>query len=154
MDVLNIPKGSGNWCQGQHQPLISKELFDVVQGKIKSGKATYKYGEKEFAFLGSMICGNCGSSLTAQDKNKKLKNGSIKKYTYYGCSRNKDKQCKNLYIREEQFIERIIKLLKNIQIPEEDIKEKLRMEIERFSHLQAQVFKIKYVGKVVFFDKK
>ena len=89
-----------------------------------------------------MICGNCGSNLTAEEKLKKLKDGSIKKYIYYGCSRNKDKKCNNLYIREEDFIKQIVELLNDIKIPEEDIKNKLQTEIDRFNSLQQQVFKI------------
>ncbi len=144
---FEYPKGSGNWCKGQHQPIISKEIFDIVQRKIKLGKANYKYGEKEFAFLGSMVCGNCGSNLSAVEKHKKLKNGKINTYIYYGCNRTKDMHCKNRYIREEQFIKEIIKLLKDIDIPEEDIKEKLRIEIERFGHLQKQVLKINNIER-------
>ncbi len=144
---FEYPAGSGNWCQGNHQPIITKELFEIVQRKIKLGKASYRYGEKEFAFLGSMICGHCSSNLCAVEKHKKLKNGGVNKYIYYGCNRTKDLKCSNRYIREEQFIEQIVKLLKDIDIPEEDIKEKLRIEVERFAHLQKQVLKINNVER-------
>ena len=144
---FEYPMKSGNWCQGQHQALITKEVFEIVQRKTKLGKINYKYGEKEFAFLGSIICGHCSSNLTAMEKCKKLKNGNISKYIYYGCSRSRDAFCKNRYIREEQFIDQIISLLKDIEIPEEDIREKLKTEIERFSHLQKQVLKINNIER-------
>ena len=34
MENLNIQKDSGNWFDGLHEPIISKELFDAVQEQI------------------------------------------------------------------------------------------------------------------------
>jgi len=41
-----------------------------------------------------MTCGLCGSGVCADEKFKKLKDGSVNRHIYYGCSRSKDKNCK------------------------------------------------------------
>jgi site-specific DNA recombinase len=73
--VFEYPRGSGNWYTGKHQPIITKELYDMVQTQIKS---TFVRSEmKEFAFTKLMTCGLCGSGISASDKFKKQKNGSV-----------------------------------------------------------------------------
>ncbi len=39
-----------------------------------------RYEKQEFAFTKLMRCGKCGSGVTADDKYKKLKDGSTAKY--------------------------------------------------------------------------
>ena len=34
--IFEFPKKSGNWYNGKHEPIISKELFDQVQSQMKS----------------------------------------------------------------------------------------------------------------------
>ncbi|MBP7898439.1 recombinase family protein, partial [Candidatus Gracilibacteria bacterium] len=73
--VFEYPKNSGNWYQGKHEPLITKELFDQVQEQVKS--QFVRSEGKEFAFTKLMTCGLCGSGITADEKFKKQKNGNI-----------------------------------------------------------------------------
>ena len=73
--VFEYPEKSGNWYQGKHEPIITKELYDKVQQQLKIDY-TIKYGMKEFAFTKMITCGHCGSGITADDKFKKLKNGT------------------------------------------------------------------------------
>lgn len=86
------------WYTGAHKPLISKELYDQVQ----LSKGAYKgiWGSKTFAFRGLLKCGQCGADITAQDKFKTLKNGDIKRFIYYNCTRRKDPNCPEKYINE------------------------------------------------------
>lgn len=126
---FEYPKGSGNWYQGKHTPIITKELFDLVQESISIHIITKQ--NKEFAFTKIMLCGLCGSGITADEKFKKQKNGKIHKYVYYGCCRNNDKNCKSGYIREEGLIEQLEKLIDKIHLDEIGMKEKIKAEIER-----------------------
>ena len=66
---------------------------------------------KEFAFTKLMVCGKCGSGVTAEEKYKKLRDGTSRKYIYYGCTRARDRQCKNKYIQEPALIKQLIKLV-------------------------------------------
>jgi DNA invertase Pin-like site-specific DNA recombinase len=101
--IFEYPANSGNWYKGKHKPIISEELFNKVQKQLKTDEVIAKES-REFAFTKLMKCGYCGSGITGQEKYKKLKNGDIAKYIYYGCTRSVDKYCKNKYIREEELI--------------------------------------------------
>ena len=84
-------------------------------------------------------CGLCGSDISAEEKFKALKDGSTNRYVYYGCSRARDRNCKNKYIREEELIEQIIKILDKVSINELGMKMKLEEDISRFNRLQTVI---------------
>ncbi len=128
--VFEYPSKSGNWYTGKHEPLISKELFELVQSQIKS--QILRTGEpKEFAFTKLMTCGLCGSGISAEEKFKKLKDGSVNKHIYYGCARSKDPNCKREYINEPDLIEQLAQLMENVNLDESSIRQKIEIEVER-----------------------
>ena len=86
---------------------------------------------KEFAFTKLMTCTLCGSGITADEKFKKLSNGTMQRYVYYGCCRFKDKNCKSGYMREEDLIEQLANLMDKIDLDEIGMKERIKAEIER-----------------------
>jgi len=47
--VFEYPLKSGNWYQGKHKALITKELYDEVQKQLKGNELKTRQ-EKEFAF--------------------------------------------------------------------------------------------------------
>lgn len=91
------------WYDGAHKPLISKELYDLVQQTRGVNKGVW--GSKAFAFRGLLKCGQCGADITAQDKFKTLKSGNVKRFVYYNCTRRKDPNCKEKYINEDKLRE-------------------------------------------------
>ncbi len=128
--VFEYPAKSGNWYTGKHEPLISKELFELVQTQIKS--QILRTGEpKEFAFTKLMACGLCGSGVCADEKFKKLKNGSVNRHIYYACTRSRNPDCKREYINEPDLIEQFIKLMDNIDLDEISIMQKIKDEVTR-----------------------
>ncbi len=140
--VFEYPAKSGNWYTGKHQPIISKELFDQVQAQVKS--QTLRISEpKEFAFTKLMTCGLCGSGITAEEKFKKLKDGSVNRHVYYSCSKSKDKNCKCGYISEEELVNQFIKFIETIDINEIEIKEKIKAEVERIKKFQRVLLSTK-----------
>jgi DNA invertase Pin-like site-specific DNA recombinase len=127
---FEYPKESGRWFQGKHVPLINKDLFDDVQRQLHiqikvSGK------NKEFAFTKMLVCGTCGSGVTAQEKYKTLKDRTVNKYTYYGCTRSRDINCKEGYIEEKDLIKQLTEIIDQIDLDSSGIKKKLGDEIER-----------------------
>lgn len=127
--VLEYPKRSGNFFQGKHEPLIAKELFDLVQQQLKS--QLLRTEGKEFAFTRLLTCGLCGSGISAIEKFKNLKNGSVNRYVYYGCTKAKDTYCKCGYINEPELIEQFIQLIDKIDLDETTISSRLKNEVER-----------------------
>ncbi len=135
--VFEYPKKSGNWYQGKHEPLISKELYDLVQSKLRRESTIRR--THEFAFTKLIICGLCGSTFSAEEKYKQLKDGTVAKYIYYGCCRSKDRMCKNSYFREEELIDELVKLIDQINFNDVGIQKKLEDELKRFNKFQRVV---------------
>jgi hypothetical protein len=128
--MFEYPKNSGRWFQGKHTPLISKDLFDEVQKQLQLQRKS-KGKNREFAFTRLMTCGLCGSGVTAEEKYKSLKDGSVNKYIYYGCTRARDINCKGGYIEEKVLIAQLLELMDKIDLDKSGIKKKLEAEIER-----------------------
>jgi site-specific DNA recombinase len=136
---FEYPKESGNWYEGKHQPIITKELFEKAQEQLKRGNILRE--NREFSFTKLFTCGLCGSGITAEEKYKELKNGTTAKYIYYGCTRAKDRNCKNPYIREEELITELLHIIDQVDINELGMRAHLEDEIRRFNLLQKVVNK-------------
>lgn len=119
------------------RPIFDKELFDMVQQQIKS--QVIKSEGKEFVFTKLMTCGLCGSGISADEKFKKLKNGSINRHVYYICTKSKDRNCKCSNINEEDLLEQFEQLIDKIDLDEIGIKERIKVEVGRFKKFQKFV---------------
>ena len=139
--VYEYPRASGNWYTGKHDPIISKELFQKVQAKLAQN-SEHKTYTKEFAFTKLITCGLCESGVTADEKFKPLKDGTVNRYVYYGCSKKKNLDCKAGYVREEVLIEELLKIIDRISLDELELKTKIKQEIERFSEFRNDVLKL------------
>jgi len=135
---FEYPKKSGRWFQGKHIPLISKELFDAVQKQLHI-QIRAPYQNKEFAFTRILSCGACGSGVTAQEKFKNLKDGSISKYIYYGCTRSRNINCKEGYLEEKVLISQLTEIIDRIDLDRSGIKKKLEAEIERHKKFHSGI---------------
>ncbi len=135
--IFERPRESGNWYQGKHQPLITQELFEKVKAQLKRDQIVRE--TKEFAFTKLFTCGYCQSGISAEEKWKQLKDGGANRYIYYSCSRARDRNCKNKYIREEELITELLKILDKVNINELGMRQKLEDEINRFNIFQRSV---------------
>lgn len=135
--VFERPRESGNWYQGKHTPLITQELFEKAKAQLKRDQIVRE--TKEFAFTKLFTCGYCGSGISAEEKWKQLKDGGANRYIYYSCSRARDRNCKNQYIREEDLITELLKILDKVNINELGMRQKLEDEIARFNIFQRSV---------------
>jgi site-specific DNA recombinase len=132
---FEFPQGSGTWYDGVHEPLISKELFDLARSSIKS-QVVKSYG-KEFAFTRMITCGVCGSGIIADEKFKNLKDGGVNRHVYYRCCKSKDHSCKNPAINEDDLITAFQNMTDDLELNTVTLNEKLKHEIQRFKKLQA-----------------
>lgn len=135
--VFEHPRESGNWYTGKHEPIITQDLFEKAKVQLKRNQIVRE--NKEFAFTKLFTCGYCGSGISAEEKWKPLKDGTSAHYIYYGCSRGKDRNCKNKYIREEELITELLKILDKVNINELGMRQKLEDEIARFNIFQRSV---------------
>lgn len=116
--VFEYPKGSGNWIQGKHPPMITKNEFLVVQ-EILSGRSKPRPQKHSFIYAGLFQCGNCGASITPDYKIKKQKNGNIHHYIYGRCTKQKKVKCSEKYIEQKELEKQILEYLKRLQLPKE-----------------------------------
>ena len=135
--TFEYPRNSGNWYEGKHEPIVTKELFDKVQEQLK--RDNIQRQSHEFAFTKLMVCGLCDSMISAQEKYKQLKDGTVSKYIYYGCGRSKDRHCKSEYLREEELVEQLVKLLDQLDFNRLGMQQKFEEELKRFNKFQRGV---------------
>lgn len=135
--VFEYPRNSGQWYTGKHDPIITQEVFEKAQAWLKRDKIVRE--NKEFAFTKLFTCGYCGSGISAEEKYKQLKDGTHARYIYYSCSRARDRHCKNKYIREEELITELLKIIDQMNINELGMRQKLEDEINRFNIFQRSV---------------
>ncbi len=90
---------------GNHQPLISKTMFDKVQFNLDN-KGTVKRNAHSFPLRGFLVCGECGCKITAE-----IQRG----HTYYRCTKSKG-NCGQKYVRAEELNEQVESILARIEI--------------------------------------
>jgi len=100
----------GQTYQGNHEPLISKDLFDRTQA-VLNGKFHPSKNKKVFPFNNLAVCGTCGCKILGERK-KKL-------YNYYHCTFSKGRHNGIGYIREERLAEMFKEPVKRITINED-----------------------------------
>lgn len=136
---FEYPSKSGNWYQGKHEAIITRELFEKAKAQIKRERVV-RSETKEFAFTKLLTCGLCGSGVSAEEKFKAIKKtGLTARYVYYGCSRSKDRDCHGGYIREEELIEQFIRFMDHINLNESGVKIKFEKELERYNKFNRGV---------------
>jgi site-specific DNA recombinase len=136
---FEYPKNSGKWYDGAHEPIITKELFTIVQEQIKSQILEPRSQQKEFAFTKVMTCGLCGSGITADEKFKKQKNGNVHRYVYYKCTRTKDPNCDCGFINENDLISQLQNLIDDIDIKVVPMRDKITAEVKRYKQFQQML---------------
>ncbi len=123
---FEFPRRSGKWYKGTYTPIITKELFDIVQKKLarRSYPPRKVRGSTDFMFNHLMRCGHCGSGITGQETRKHFKKRDVT-YIYYSCSRGKDRRCKALYPNERDILPQLANLIDKVDIDFIGMQEKL-----------------------------
>jgi site-specific DNA recombinase len=108
----------GHVYLGKHQPLVTHELWERVQGVLDSRHAKKNRRVKhDFAFSGLIACGHCGCSVVGEIKKQR--------YVYYHCTGYADKcqgnptTCRRKYVREEALEVQFTELLGRLRFDDE-----------------------------------
>ncbi len=109
-----ILEREGKTFPGKHQPMVTIDEFERVQQLLgRPGRARAK--DREFAYTGMIRCGECGFSVTAEEK----LNRYGYRYTYYHCSKRRlDYRCRQPYISVLNLERQIGTFLGEISVPE------------------------------------
>ncbi len=131
---FEYPKGSGKWYEGNHKPIIDKELFLEARKQLQVPIKT-KWGSKEFPFKQFLKCHNCGSSIVGEEKFRKLTNGKTRRHIYYHCSRQVDLKCKELAVLEETIVKELNLMCNELITDLREIEPGLRDAINKFTRM-------------------
>jgi site-specific DNA recombinase len=80
------PYVPGKEHKAHFQPMITRDEYDRVQILLGDKGRPRLSVNKQFALRGFINCGECGCSVTAELKKKKLKNGRVNEHIYYHCT--------------------------------------------------------------------
>ena len=125
------PEKSGKWYKGEYEPLVSKAMFKRIQDKLTQAAPTGRT-RKHFAFSRMLRCGLCGSGISAEEKRKILKDGSMSRRVYYRCTGGGGSVCKGVVIREDELIEQLAETVDQLDINELGLRSHMEAEISRF----------------------
>ncbi len=105
--------------EGNHEPIVSKQLYDKVQDALKARSKPPRYSKNNPQVLCGLIrCGTCRMMITAEYKLKRQKNGNTHEYVYYRCSRkSKTIKCSEPAIRENDLYRQLPPLIKKYALP-------------------------------------
>jgi DNA invertase Pin-like site-specific DNA recombinase len=106
MGLIRIYRTSETFA-GNHQPLVSRSLFDRVQ-RVLRGKTNTRIQRHEFLFRRLLRCAHCGYSLIGERQ---------KGHIYYRCHVN---TCPTRTIREEEVQTEIVRTLRLLQFAQEE----------------------------------
>ncbi len=113
---FEYPLKSGNFHQGNHQPMITREEYERIQILI-GRKSAPRQKKHDITYRGPIKCGECGAMITAENKIKRQQNGNVHHYTYYHCTKRKDENCSQKCIEEKELEKQIAEELSKIEIP-------------------------------------
>ncbi|HEX2896756.1 MAG TPA: recombinase family protein, partial [candidate division Zixibacteria bacterium] len=97
---------------GSHVPMISFAEFEKAQ-EILMRRTNPRPKKIEFAYTGLITCGECGASITAENKVNKYG----RRYVYYHCTKRKGGvKCLQRVIEQKTLEDQIISFLQSITI--------------------------------------
>lgn len=140
---FEYPTSSGNWYKGKHKPMISRDEFERVQ-RLLGRKISTRSQTREFDYTGLFECGECGATITAEDKVqcicseckykfscknalecpkcttaiKDMTAPKILEYVYYHCTKRVKPNCTQRSLTKIEFEKQIDSYLSKIQISE------------------------------------
>ena len=120
---IGLIKHNNEIYEAKYQPILSRQLFEDVQKKLKERSRPRKSKIKhDFPFLGLLRCNNCQGMITAQ--------WAKGKYRYYRCSKKHGK-CSQPYISENQLAEKLKSHLQTVAICD-DWKKKMLSQVDKW----------------------
>lgn len=109
---------TGETFAGIHEPLITKDVFDRVQGILRD-KTNKKAIEHDFAYRRSFHCGYCNRTLIAERQ---------KGHVYYRCH---TADCQTKTVREEHVDAAVTKVIAHLTLNDGEVA-LLRQDAEAF----------------------
>ena len=88
-----------------HEPIISKQIFDLVQEMLRRDTRCGNYKDTLYLLSGFLHCADCGAPMIRRSVKKP--NGKV--YAYYDCQNNKNGNgCKSHMINEAKAVDAVL----------------------------------------------
>ena len=101
---------SGQMFKGTHTPIISKELWDRANKRLKDFYRPHKT-KHNFAFAEVLKCEHCNCNIIGEKRKGK--------FIYYHCSQSKQRHYLKGYLREELLADKLGNFIKSVSIPKD-----------------------------------
>lgn len=101
---------SGQMFKGTHTPIISKELWDRANKRLKEFYRPHKT-KHDFAFAEVLKCEHCNCNIIGEKRKGK--------FIYYHCSQSKERHYLKGYLREEVLADKLGNFIKSVSIPKD-----------------------------------
>ena len=106
-----VLESGGRIFPGKHQPMITMDEFQQVQRLL--GRPGAPRQTRSFAFTGMIRCGECGMSVTGEEKINRWG----QQFTYYHCTKRRhDMHCTQRYVPLEELEDQILEFLEEISL--------------------------------------
>jgi len=154
---------NGKLIQGKHEPLVSIDLWERVQGILDGRHAKKaKRGKHDFAFSGLISCHACGCAVVGEIKKER--------YVYYHCTGYADKcrgnpgTCRRKHMREEALGAQFTEMLGRLNFDDEVLgwvrdalhsshADKRKEQEQAIERLQAERLRLQTRIDVMYVDK-
>ena len=108
---------AGEIYEGNHETFISKKLFDRAQAvHADRGRPRFKPKNEPQPLCGLFKCGECGRSITAENKIKRQVHGKVHHYIYYRCTK-RNTICSQSYLRDGELVAKLSDVLQEFALP-------------------------------------
>lgn len=87
---VSVPKKDWIRVPNMHEALVTKEMWDTVQGMMKTIQRDVTKDDEVTIFKGVLKCGDCGHAMRKKWDTYKTKEGEKHKYLYYNCGTYRD----------------------------------------------------------------
>ncbi len=129
--IITDHKGGGREYVHNYQQIVSRDLFDMVQGVLdgnRNGKR--RFVGIPFIYRGLITCADCGCAVTTEYREKKQKNGNKHTYHFYHCTNSSKAHKKLTYATEDDLTQQFKQVFQAFkEIPKDEI-ERLQIELQ------------------------
>ncbi len=110
----------GEIHEGAHEQMVTIEQFERVQ-QIITGKFTGGYEHPHLPHValplsGFIKCGECGSTISTDQRIRLNKNGTTREFKYYRCKKNKGTKCEQSYMRVEDLDNEVRQYINDLEL--------------------------------------
>ena len=140
---ITKPKEDWNVVENNHEPIITRQVFDVVQELLASDTRASAPEKGVYLFSGKLFCADCGNSMV-----RKLVPSGGRKYAYYVCSTKKSGKGCTMHSTSEVELTDIIFSLVNTHIANVLDTEELLRYVATLSNIEKETKKL-YAGLTI-----